>query len=112
MQLGGGGVQGSAWQFVPKLPPRLGMHCAECVPDGQTPLSGIGKHWGGAPPQHGCQQYCVGWQVCDPQAKGPSAGGGGASLEASGPSHAISSWATDHADPVHVAIEGPPLAQP
>ena len=90
-----------------------GVQYAECHPCGHPPASGIASHGGAIPPQHGCSQYCVALQISLPQAKGPFAGGGLASLPASsGAVHGISSTATDHVDPVHVAIDGPPLEQP
>jgi hypothetical protein len=108
---GGGGVHGSWRQLVPKFPPPMGWHCSACDPLGHVPLSGIGSHAGAAPPQHGRKQYCVTPHVSLPHANGASAGGGDASLPASG-SHAISRYATDHFDPVHVARDGPPAPQP
>ena len=113
MHFGGGGVHGSPWQFSPNIPPPKGEHIAGLVPAGHCPESGIGSQTAGAPPQHGCSQYCVTPHVSLPHAKGAGAGGGAASpLAASGASHAISSCATDQCDPVHVAIEGPPCAHP
>jgi hypothetical protein len=112
--VGGGGVHGSASQFAPDRSAPGGVHDAECQPGGQVPASPIAWQGGATPPQQGCSQYWVTPQICVPQAKGAFAGGGVASLPASslGAGHGISSTATDHADPVHVAIEGPPSEHP
>ena len=111
--VGGGGVHGSAWQFVPDSFAPGGVQYAECQPDGHTPASPIASQGGATPPQHCCSQYWVTPQVSVPHANGAFAGGV-ASLPASSlcAVQEMSSTATDQVEPVHVAIDGPPAEHP
>lgn len=71
-QYGGSGVHSVA--STQPRPSSCGQNPLS-VPAGHVPESGIQVQLGGAPPQHGMMQNCVGPQVVVPHANGAGAGG-------------------------------------